>query len=218
MRYYTYISDAKLELLHAQIPRRLLSRLAGELQLDLKVASVSLKGAPHEITRVDRLRLVERYIDENCDVGWLSEPRSWFRGELGLRMGVVTGAALYTGLDAGTLVALIGSAGHLVDRQPSGSGGELHHRTSDLPALITLMESRSEESVNDEFGFYRDREHADEQAALRQVVYFAQEMRAPRQPVEFLARRLFEGTTRGPDGKAVHVVVGTPLYVALSDE
>lgn len=218
MRYYTYISDAKLELLHGQIPRKLLSRLAGDLQLDLKVASVSVKGAPQELTRFDRLRLVERYIDENCDVGWMTEPCSWFRGELGLRMGVVTGAALYTGLDGGTLVALIGSGRHVVDRGPSRFDSELEHRTSDLPALVTVMESRSEESASDEFDFWRDREDADEQAALRQVVYFAQEMRAPRQPCEFLARRLLEGTVRGPGGRPVHVVVGTPLYIALSDE
>lgn len=218
MRYYTYISDAKLELLHGQIPRKLLSRLVGELQIDLKVTSVSVKGAPQEVTRFDRLRLVERYIDENCDVGWMTEPRSWFRGELGLRTGIVTGAALYTGLDGGTLIALVGSGIHVVDRGPSRFDSQLNHRTSDLPALVTLMESRSEESAGDGFNFYRDREDADEQAALRQVVYFAQEMRAPRQPCEFLARRLLEGTTRGPGGRPVRVVIGTPLYVALSDE
>ncbi|WP_433887783.1 DUF7019 family protein [Streptomyces sp. CA-111067] len=216
MRYYTYISDAKLGMLHGQVPRKLLSRLAGDLQIDLKVASVSVQGAPPEVTQFDRLRLVERYIDENCDVGWMTEPRSWFRGELGLRMGIVTGAALYTGLDGGTLVALIGSGIHVVDRGPSRSDSRLEHRTSDLPALVTLMESRSEDSVS--YGFARDREDADEQVALSQVVYFAQEMRTPRQPCEFLARRLLEGTTRGPDGRPVHVVIGTPLYVALSDE
>lgn len=218
MRYYTYISDAKLELLHGQIPRKLLSRLAGELQIHLKVASMSVKGAPQEATRFDRLRLVERYIEENFEVGWMTEPRSWFRGELGLRIGMVTGAALYTGLDGGTLVALVGSGIHVVDEGPSRFGSELRHRTSDLPALVTLMEDRSEEPASTGSITYRDREDADEQAVLDQVVYFAQGMRSPRQPYEFLARRLLEGTTMGPDGRLVHVVIGTPLYVALSDE
>lgn len=39
MRYYLYLSDAKLDMLFEQIPQKLLPRLVTEAKVDLKVVS-----------------------------------------------------------------------------------------------------------------------------------------------------------------------------------
>ncbi|HEX5114247.1 MAG TPA: SAVMC3_10250 family protein [Pseudonocardiaceae bacterium] len=212
-----------MDQLHAQIPRKWTSRLPKEFQVDVKVAAVSVKGEPREVTRFDKLRLVERYIDENFDVGWWSEPRSWFRGELGLRSGTFRGigAVLHTGVDQDTVVALIGSGQHLIARETPEPERGLNLRSSNLPALVKLVERHGDEydAVVDASVFMPPREEdADERRALRQVLDFAHQMRGPRESCEFLARRLLTGTTTDPTGRPVTVVVGTPLYIALSDD
>ena len=43
VRYYLYVSDAKIDMLFEQIPKRLLDRLTKELKIDIKVVSVTVK-------------------------------------------------------------------------------------------------------------------------------------------------------------------------------
>jgi hypothetical protein len=60
VRHHTYVSDAKLERLYGQMPRKWVSRLAGELQLGPKIMNMSVKSVQPDISRFDRLRWVER--------------------------------------------------------------------------------------------------------------------------------------------------------------
>ncbi|CAL9286408.1 hypothetical protein SUDANB180_06426 [Streptomyces sp. enrichment culture] len=92
MRYYVYVSGAKVEMLHAQIPQKLLSRLTAKAKVDLKVAGVSVqRPASQDAGLYERLDVVEDFLEREYDVGWMSsgaeeEPGSgfWFRGEAGL--------------------------------------------------------------------------------------------------------------------------------------
>ena len=45
LRYFLYVSDAKLEMLFDQIPQKLRQRLSGEAKIDLKLASLTIKDA-----------------------------------------------------------------------------------------------------------------------------------------------------------------------------
>jgi len=231
VRYYTYISEAKLDQLYSQVPRKVLSRLAGELHIDAKIASMSVRNVEADLSTFDRLRLVERYIDEHCETGWFTEPRGWFRGELDLRWAIVRrfGAVVHTGLDHDTVLAMVGSARHLVGQAKPVPGSELDTPASDLPALLGIVERHVEDYRAMPFGAHGPTDRGwpfagrygpdeEEQEALEQVLYFSRGMRGPRQPCQFLARRLLQGHTTGPDGQSVNVVIGTPLYVALSDE
>ncbi|WP_373687022.1 DUF7019 family protein [Streptomyces lunaelactis] len=135
-RYYSYISDARPDLLFDQIPQRLLTRFAADFAINLKVVSVSVRTAQSEATRFGKLQLVERHIDEDHEVGWVTEPTPWFRGDLGLRSGIHRdGLVLSTGLEHDTLVALIGSAHHLAPAPGTAQRGRLcegrvKHRSS----------------------------------------------------------------------------------------
>ncbi len=62
LKCYLYISDAKLDMLYAQIelPRR--NNLVSELKLDLKIVSLSLRENPQEDTRYGKLQAVSSYL------------------------------------------------------------------------------------------------------------------------------------------------------------
>jgi len=219
VRYYSYISDAKLDMLYEQIPPKLLDRIAAELKLDIKVVSVSLKNDPSETTRYGKLNVVENYIERHFDVGTVAEPTPWFRGHLNMRSGIYGdyphSLLYFSGRQEGVLVALIGSVHHLVGN--SAAPPDIPVPYSRLPALFDLLR-RSQPGG----GSQRTDEDEDKRA-LSEVVEFAQALPGVREPCEFLARRLLHGPVTGsqpeasrPEAKAI--LLGTPLYVALAGD
>ncbi|MFI8992673.1 DUF7019 family protein [Streptomyces sp. NPDC053542] len=219
MRYYLYLSDAKLDMLFEQIPRKLLPRLVTEAKVDLKVVSFSVQRPQTELSRYDRLEIVEAYLEREYDVGWMTEPAFWFRGESGLRVSGADGAGgpvLMTGTDSDPVVVLIGSAHHVMGgEQPSPELGRVGH--SWLPSLHRLLENsrpgpRSMETPS------LDTRSLDDRGTLRDSLAFAQQATGPAIWCEFLARQLMRGTVTGEEGRTREVVIGTPLYVAMCDE
>lgn len=89
LRYYVYISDYKLDMLYEQVSPALRRRISGELTVDLKVASLTLRGNDQpEATRMEKLRVVERYIDKHHHLGDISDPgREFFRGTMDMQWG-----------------------------------------------------------------------------------------------------------------------------------
>ncbi|WP_277819627.1 DUF7019 family protein, partial [Streptomyces silvensis] len=77
MRYYLYVSSAKVDMLYEQIPPKLLKRLAVEAKVDLKVLSLAVQSPRTEATTYDRLNIVESYLEREFDVSWMSEPTAW---------------------------------------------------------------------------------------------------------------------------------------------
>jgi hypothetical protein len=116
-----------------------------------------------------------------------------------------------TGVEENLVVALIGSARHLVGHQePSPELGRVGH--SWLPSLHRLLENALADA---------DAGNApavDEQGTLRDVVAFSGRVAGPATSCEFLARQLMRGTVVDRDGRSRNVVIATPLYVAMSDE
>jgi len=228
MRYYVYVSDAKLELLLGQIPPKRLSRLAAEFTIDLKLVTMTVQtAAPPEATRYQRLAVVERAIERDEDVSGLEEPSVWFSGKLGLRSmiygGESTGLLLFTGMWNGTVIALIGSAHHLIGSGAAPEAVPIGYSGSMLPTFFTLLERDQAEwddrhQVQESNRPLTRRDRPSDQQSLQQVIDCAEQITGPRQGYEFLARRLLLGTRLDPDGWPVRVLIGTPLYVALSGE
>jgi hypothetical protein len=208
MRYYLYVSQAKLDMLFDQIPRKVLPRLLTEARVDLKVVGVSLQRAATELTRYDRLEIVEEYLAGEYDIGWMTESSFWFRGDLGLRISVTrngNGPVFMTGQDGDLVVALVGSAHHVIGQEHTSP--DLRMGGSWLPALQALLR---QESVNP---------HAlDERDTLRETMEFSKQVTGPATWCEFLARQLMRGTVTRRDGREQEVVIATPLYVAMSEE
>ncbi|MEV6957280.1 DUF7019 family protein [Streptomyces sp. NPDC051183] len=216
MRYYVYVSRAKIDMMFEQIPRKLLPRLVTEARADLKIVSVAVQQPRDEPTLYDRLNAVEDHLDREYDIGWMTEPAFWFRGESALRIaaaGDASSPVLMTGREGDLVVALIGSAHHLVGREaPASELGRVGH--SWLPSLYGLLE---EARTDTEFVDV-DAEGRDDRGTLRDVLTFSGRATGPATWCEFLARQLMRGTVTGPDGRPRQVVIATPLYVAMSDE
>lgn len=208
MRYYLYVSQAKLDMLFDQIPRKVMPRLVTEAKLDLKVVGVSLQRPGGELTRYHRLDIVEEYLAQEYDIGWMTEPSFWFRGDLGLRISVAhegRGPMLMAGTDHDLVVVLIGSAHHVIGQEHTTQ--DLRMSGSWLPALQALLRHGTTNP------------HAlDEQDTYRDTLAFVRKVTGPTTWCEFLARQLMRGTVTDHDGRELEIVIGTPLYVAMSED
>ncbi|MEU6994650.1 SAVMC3_10250 family protein [Streptomyces sp. NPDC046465] len=217
MRYYFYVSTAKVDMLYGQIPQKLLRRLAVEAKLDLKVVSLALQSTRSETTAYDQLDLVEAYLDREYDVSWVTEPAAWFRGEAALRVagyGDPDGPTLMTGYDGDTVVALIGSARHLIGHQASPEMKQVGF--SGLPGLFRLLQDAPPEWDRQFDVRFRGRMPS-RTSITENVLHCAESLTVPPMCCEFLARQLLRDTVTRADGREVTVVVGTPLFVAMSD-
>jgi hypothetical protein len=217
VRYYTYASAAKIDMLYNQIPPKLLDRFVGELKLDIKVLSVSLARRESDQTLYSKLSVVERYLSEEVEVGSVTEPTTWFTGRMPLRSGVWKaaddGLLYFGGLQDGVQVALIGSSHHRIGqgREPDS----ISVSYSGLPALVSIL-YRDEPDARPRHA--RGISMPDDEAHLAHEVFdFASSLTGFPESSEFLARRLFDkATTDG--GTVKRVLIGTPLYVALTGD
>jgi hypothetical protein len=218
MKYYTYISDSKLEMLYRQIPPKITARIAAEFKLDLRVIAVSLRHDPSEENRYGKLRIVESYVDRNFQVGKVADPTPWFRGSMTLRSSIYRNRLLLsTGLHLGVRVILIGSSRHLLGGQYpvgdqavsfSGIAAAMDVLEQIVPVLSDLV------SESDAKGDDSDIRVKNSARLLAEIHTIAFDSTGIDESCEFLARRLLVGD----DGlMPTRVLLGTPLYVALND-
>lgn len=131
MRYYEYLSTAKVDMLYPQIDQT--SRSAGgEVGFDLKVIKASRKtDGKKEPTVYEKLAAVEDWIYAREPVGSMDEPAPWISGRLDLVESIVSESVLFAARSK-TLSYLLmgGSAAHL--DQAKGAS----RPTTDEAALI----------------------------------------------------------------------------------
>lgn len=212
-RYYLYISDAKIDMLLAQIDPAARQKRTSEVSLGVSVAKAkrTVEAAGDQVGRLER---VVRHLNEHGDVGTVEEPGQFFWGLLPMQWGpIVTegGSSLvyFGGRDERTVVGLGGSAGHVV-------GAAHAEQRPPSPSLLPVLLDIIDDDVPDP-GL--DHDQAD-QAALASVHRANSRLRGPVQNVEFLAKRLLSGPSPYPelDGRdGMTVLLGSPLYVALAD-
>ena len=208
MRYYLYISDTKLDMLRAQIPVNKLKAIAAGLKIDLKLLSVSLERKSASDDAYAKLRTVEKYLEENDEIGTESEPRSYFRGTTLMKTGIMkeTNAeyAYFGGHSSGRSIALVGAPHHLVGgtarmndiQSPAAHGYLLPIILECLRGNVTIDSEEAETRLKNRSGF---------DYLIDQINH---DINSPAQPMEYLAKRLAMGDD---------YILATPLYVALAD-
>ena len=153
LRYFIYVSDAKLEMLFDQIPPKLRQRLSAEAKVDLKLASLTIKEAGQPApTRMAKLKVVDRYIDRNQRVGTVEEPgKQFFRGKMPLRWGWLRDGysddppwhglhvAFFRGEHDGHIIILVGSRRHVLGEQPSAANTHVEPGSTSYSAVPNII-------------------------------------------------------------------------------
>jgi hypothetical protein len=224
MKYYIYISDAKIDMLLQQISHDAKRKIATEFKIDLKILSASRKAETEtDDSQITRLEAVCNFIREYGNVGSVDEPDEYIEDTLPMSWGIVGHDpcyAYFSGITDKTIIGLGGSARHV-----------LGHSSSEAESLYLTLMSHAY-SLHDALkkGVGDDNEVPIYEGDLTKTppligVYFAAEgmMRQPVQRLEFIAKRLTESRVdkkcarylEMTEGK--NLILATPLYVALAE-
>jgi hypothetical protein len=86
MKYYLYISDAKIDMLYPQIPHDLKKHVKTEVGMDVKFVKASRTTEKEiEENRFTKLAALVAFIEESGTVGSLDEPREYVHATLPMR-------------------------------------------------------------------------------------------------------------------------------------
>jgi hypothetical protein len=212
MKFYIYVSDSKVDMLLAQIPHDAQQTLATEFKVDLKIFSASRRSQEEvEENRFTRLEVVTTFIREFGNIGTIDEPDEFIEGSMEMQWGPYSfdkeNPPVYFGCSTErTIFGMGGSMKHLV-----GSTGDSHpHSHSITPVLVRYLEQELQgtnlEAENDQ----QRRNGID--WSLCAVELATTQMKGPKQPLEFMAKRLLYGNGYSKKKK---VLLASPLYVAM---
>jgi hypothetical protein len=226
MRYYHYLSSAKVEMLYGQLG---LGTVGGKTEggVDFKVAKATrTTETSGEVNIYQKLAAVEEWIYGHEPVGSVDEPEPWISGRLELvamtrgpknRENATAGAIIYCGRTAsGARIVFVGSQDHLVGAPPEPpvsvrrlGPSEVVSATRLLGRLIRQDSDQAPRTID--AADLRMPQHAVE--AVGRLAANAQSIGV----CEFLAKRFrsYVSATNGHDGPLLSV--GSPLYVALMD-
>jgi hypothetical protein len=228
MKYYIYISDAKVDMLFPQVPHDIKKKVALEFKMDLKLLSASRKTETEtEDNRIARLEAVVDFIHEFGNIGTVDEPDQYVEATLPMHWGCFrvtppNQPVYFAGETERTVVGLGGSAQHLLGGQGDGEAGS----NSLTPALLDFIYKELGSGENQFKGLGDPSYDRGEEVSLRAVVAASKDMRGPSQNLEFLAKRLLFGSARkrgfdrsksAPTFSSIKALLATPLYVAMAD-
>jgi hypothetical protein len=218
MKYYIYISDAKVDMLFPQVPHEIKKKVATEFKMDLKLLSASRKTETEsEDNRIARLEAVVDFVREYGNLGTVDKPDQYVEDILPMRWGPYEDGLVYFGaLTEQTTAGLGGSLKHVMGNNEGESMPFSHSAT---PALVKVLSK--ELKLQDQQHEHRSRyaESTRDEAKIA-VELATEQMEGPLQTLDFLAKRLLyweaiPPSERFPAQKCV--LLATPLYVAMTD-
>jgi hypothetical protein len=240
MKYYVYISDSKVDMLLQQIPHGQKRRLATEFKIDLKLLGATWRNEPdQEMGRIRRLEAVCEFLHEFGNVGSVDEPDQYIADTVAMNWNTYTyknqeqEIVYFSGMTESSVLGLAGSTHHLVGGSASPQNIKIpeYRGMSTPPAILKWIANIR--WANHEFAGPENWESKlKENYWLYSVFSDAQDMSGPKQNLEFLAKRLFEGDLDiskinfqtmsffpydALGDKSWHIMLGTPLYVAMAD-
>jgi hypothetical protein len=213
LKYYYYISDAKLEMLYEQIEVTQRRSISTSLRVSFAMAELSLAGSSaREASRTAKLLIVCKYLDE-AGIGTVDRPAPLYRGDMLMKWGRFASVAdkaanpelvYFTGITENRLLIVLGGSAHhlLGEGQLKAASRAANSGIDHLMAALAIA------SIGDRVDGGEFRDYPDAWPAEAQQVY--REFDRPLERLEFIAYRLTGKKARGDDG----VLLGTPLYVA----
>ncbi|GAA3811026.1 DUF7019 family protein [Streptomyces phyllanthi] len=210
VRYYLYVSDAKVDMMLAQIDPAYARKRVTEFSIGLTVAGAKRTVEAVGPDRFTRLERVLRHLEDHADLGTVDEPGQYVHGVLPMQWSVIgDGDTVYFGgRTERTVVGLGGSAGHVLGTVAGEPPPQTRLSASVPPVLLDRLAAPAQQ------------DGTGDPDALATVVQANGVLRGPAQTVEFVAKRMLYGPCPYPElqrGGDMAVLLGSPLYVALVD-
>jgi hypothetical protein len=207
VRYYLYISDAKVDMLLPQIDPAWGRKRVTELSLGLTVAGAKRSTEAPGADRVARLERVLRHLEDHADLGHVDEPGQYVHGVLPMQWGAIDdgGTVYFGGRSEHTVVGLGGSAGHLLGTVAAAPPEQSLLSASLPPVLLGRLAALAPQDAADP-------------ETLATVLRANATLRGPAQTVEFVAKRMLHGPCPYPElypPGTTAVLLASPLFVAL---
>ena len=204
MKYYLYISEAKVEMLLAQIPHDRKKKVASELGIDVKLMKASRKTeTEHEESRVSRMESVVSFIRKNIEIGSIDEPAEYVHDIQSIGVLADPDGVYFCGATTKTTFALVGRS------QPVEGATSLDWMTTYFLKGRLLFEMMKGTNYNLDGPSY----------AAKAMTHFVKDQALASRQLEVFAKRLFFDPShrKHPNGRIEQLFIGTPLYVAMID-
>ena len=213
LKYYVYISGTKVEMLYSQIPPAFLKGAEAEFKINLGVISTSLKGrGPEEARELPaRVAAVSSYLRDQSEVGTAENPKGWIEGVLSMRWGCVreyaSDIAFFGGIVGTTTVALLGSSESIIGTPKTAEANHAPFYYT-MKFFNQMLQNRRFKPPDEWNSPHENGEAKPPYYSYPESVDIAFKALAGSDAnLEFLAMVLH---------KQKHLLVATPLYVALS--
>lgn len=213
LKYYMYVSESKVEMLYAQIPKPIQSKLETEVKLNLQILNISFSDKQFEDSFYTKLNTVVEYISNNMNVGSIHSPGEYFRGTLHLRWAHIHPEIVFWGGKLNeTVVGLGGSMRHVLGQNKQNIAFPSHSHSAYLADLlmkelqIQTVEPKVNRKLPEEVFEYRILNSVNEWSESLPTRY------DDIQKFEFLAKKIRYSKLLD----SIPVLLGTPIYVAIA--
>jgi hypothetical protein len=210
LQYYVYISDAKVEMLLAQIekPSKLHANVSGIDYFDFAKPSGNKSDHGNIARRIANLKEVVARLQIQKAVGSIQRNPEYIEGIATLSWGLMHSrgggqAVFFVGYVQGELMLLVGSSYHLIGEQPPTALFSLSLLYRILDLLRSLAESNSDNLTHSTIDQIDDLPYL---ANFIGTLIDSDEY--PKQRLRFLAKRY---------GKFGSMTLGSPVFVAMID-
>ena len=212
MRYYVYISDAKLEMIYEQVPVSARETIASELNINFGIVQAKFRSETVENARHQKILMVENYLSDRISSIEDAKPYSYGVAEAAWGpFGDYQNIVYFGGFNRLTHFGLMGSMSNCIGVKNADPTGY-----SLTGYIVYTLAKRRLLPPRTPTGFCA-RVPAQElnSKALEGVVMANQCSINPVQKIEFLSRTVIsrESSEENPYG----VYIGSPIYVALYD-
>lgn len=216
MRYFTYISDAKVEMLLGQLAEGVQEKVSAKLGFDFAVLKGEIGSETQTLeTRVARLRVVEDFIRNNEPVGSPDAPMKWIAGEaFASSMDVGEGCFLFLTETKSGILALAGSAKHVAaGAAPSRVEVSFSFFPEIASTLVSFVDRNPRQLIaipeSMDVGILTAGVEQGPRAWSQAIVWcHGRHEQLPQGKIGFLAKRLAEDLYSG-----IKVVLASPVYV-----
>lgn len=205
MKYYVYISDAKVDMLYPQVPHSIKKKVATEFGVDLRILKASRKAETEsEENRITRLETILSFIHEYGRVGSIDNPDEYIEDVLSMSFVDFTklGAIYLSGETKETALGLAGSARHLIGAPPAEPVDIKKATSSMLWRIVQLLETVDEKNGPGAYESWM--------TIVDRVDLLGQ---YPKERLQFFAKRLAFGL----GSYHAKVLLASPLYIAKAD-